>query len=51
MATPSSTTVLVTGGSGFIGSYVILALLSEGYTVRTTVRNVSRSASVIAALK
>ncbi|KFY31686.1 hypothetical protein V493_00885 [Pseudogymnoascus sp. VKM F-4281 (FW-2241)] len=50
MATPSSTTVLVTGGSGFIGSYVILALLSEGYTVRTTIRNLSRSASVLASL-
>lgn len=50
MATPSSTTVLVTGGSGFIGSYVILALLSEGYTVRTTIRNLSHSASVLASL-
>lgn len=48
--TPSSTTVLVTGGSGFIGSYVILALLSAGYTVRTTIRNLSRSASVLTSL-
>ncbi len=46
MSTPSSTTVLVTGGSGFIGSYVILALLSAGYTVRTTIRSLSREASV-----
>ncbi|OBT57613.1 hypothetical protein VE04_03650 [Pseudogymnoascus sp. 24MN13] len=51
MATPSSTTVLVTGGSGFIGSYVILGLLSEGYTVRTTIRNLSRSASVLTSLE
>ncbi|OBT86045.1 hypothetical protein VE02_05524 [Pseudogymnoascus sp. 03VT05] len=51
MATPSSTTVLVTGGSGFIGSYVILGLLSEGYTVRTTIRNLSRSANVLTSLK
>jgi nucleoside-diphosphate-sugar epimerase len=46
MSTPSSTTVLVTGGSGFIGSYVILALLSTGYNVRTTVRSLSCEASV-----
>ncbi|KAN0117036.1 putative NAD dependent epimerase/dehydratase [Hyaloscypha variabilis] len=46
MATPSSTTVLVTGGSGFIANYVILALLSGGYTVKTTIRNLSREAEV-----
>jgi nucleoside-diphosphate-sugar epimerase len=46
MSTPSSTTVLVTGGSGFIGSYVILDLLAAGYNVRTTIRNLSREASV-----
>jgi len=46
MATPSSTTVLVTGGSGFIANYVILALLSAGYTVKTTIRNLSREAEV-----
>ena len=51
MSTNSSTTVLVTGGSGFIGSYVILALLAAGYTVRTTVRNLSREASIRTALK
>lgn len=47
----SLVTVLVTGGSGFIGSYVILALLSEGYTVKTTVRSLTREASVRNALK
>ena len=51
MSTLASTTVLVTGGSGFIGSYVILALLSEGYAVRTTVRNISREASVRSSLE
>lgn len=46
MSTPSSTTVLVTGGSGWIANYVILALLSAGYTVKTTIRNLSREAEV-----
>ena len=31
--------VLVTGGSGFIGSHCIVQLLEAGYEVRTTVRN------------
>lgn len=30
--------VLVTGGSGFVGSYCILQLLNAGYRVRTTLR-------------
>ena len=34
--------VLVTGGSGFIGSWSILTLLNAGHTVRTTVRNLRR---------
>lgn len=34
--------VLVTGGSGFIGSWSILTLLKAGHTVRTTVRNLRR---------
>ena len=37
-------TVLVTGGSGFIASHAILQLLGAGYQVRTTVRNLSREA-------
>ncbi|UBM59563.1 aldehyde reductase [Marinilongibacter aquaticus] len=32
-------TVLVTGGTGFVGLRVILQLLEKGYAVRTTVRN------------
>jgi nucleoside-diphosphate-sugar epimerase len=43
-------TVLVTGGSGFIGSHCILALLSEGHEVRTTVRKASRESDVLAML-
>src|SRR3954468_733198 len=43
--------VLVTGGSGFVGSHVILQLLAAGHTVRTTVRNLSRESDVRAMLK
>ena len=42
--------VLVTGGSGFVGSHVILQLLAAGHEVRTTVRNLSREAEVRATL-
>ena len=44
-------TVLVTGGSGFIASHTILQLLAAGYQVRTTVRNLSREGDVRAMLK
>ncbi len=44
-------TVLVTGGSGFIGSYCIIQLLTAGHTVRTTVRNLKREPDVHAMLK
>lgn len=43
--------VLVTGGSGFIGSHCIVQLLNAGHEVRTTVRNLSREAEVRALLK
>jgi len=43
--------VLVTGGSGFIGMYCILQLLTAGYRVRTTVRSLGREADVRAGLK
>ncbi len=43
--------VLVTGGSGFIGTYCILQLLEAGYRVRTTVRSLKREAEVRAMLK
>ncbi len=42
----SGETVLVTGGSGFIGSSCILDLLQGGYRVRTTVRSPEREAAV-----
>ncbi|MBS1806165.1 MAG: aldehyde reductase [Acidobacteria bacterium] len=45
------TTVLVTGGSGFIASHTILQLAAAGYKVRTTVRNLSRENEVRAMLR
>ena len=44
-------TVLVTGGSGFIGVHTILQLLADGHAVRTTLRNPDRSKDVIAMLR
>jgi nucleoside-diphosphate-sugar epimerase len=39
-------TVLVSGGSGYIGSWCVIALLQQGYTVRTTVRDLRREGEV-----
>ncbi len=47
----SNELVLVTGGSGFIGSHCILQLLAAGYRVRTTVRSLKREGDVRAMLK
>jgi nucleoside-diphosphate-sugar epimerase len=43
--------ILVTGGTGFIGSHSILQLLAAGHQVRTTVRNLKREGDVRAMLK
>lgn len=43
-------TVLVTGGSGYIGGWCIVELLRRGYNVRTTVRSLAKEAAVRAAI-
>jgi nucleoside-diphosphate-sugar epimerase len=50
MSVPGGERVLVTGGSGFVGSHCILRLLDAGYCVRTTVRSAAREADVRALL-
>ena len=42
--------VLVTGGSGFVGVHTILQLLAAGHVVRTTVRHSDRREEVLAML-
>jgi len=39
-------TVLVTGGSGFLGGWCVVEALRRGYRVRTTVRSLSREEEV-----
>ncbi|HEY2535499.1 MAG TPA: aldehyde reductase [Solirubrobacteraceae bacterium] len=46
----SGGTVLVTGGTGFLGGWCAAELLRRGYTVRTTVRDLRRSDDVRASL-
>ena len=43
-------TVLVTGGSGYLGGWCLVELLRRGYRVRTTVRDLARETEVRAAL-
>ena len=56
MATPKVTPttprgrVVVTGGSGYIAGYCIARLLSDGWRVRTTVRNIIRAEEVRATI-
>ena len=44
-------TILVTGGSGFIGSHAILQALAAGFDVRTTVRDLQREGELRALLR
>lgn len=50
MSSQGNQTVLVTGGSGYIGGWCIARLLQDGYRVRTTVRDLSRESAVRSAL-
>ncbi len=50
MAESRGQTVLVTGGSGFLGGWCVIELLRRGCTVRTTVRSLSREPQVRAAV-
>jgi nucleoside-diphosphate-sugar epimerase len=43
-------TVLVTGGSGYLGSWCLVELLRRGYLVRTTVRDLAREPEARAAI-
>ena len=46
----SGETVLVTGGSGFIGSWCVIGLLQRGYVVRATIRDLAREPAARAAI-
>jgi len=41
-----TSTVLVSGGSGYIAGFLIRQLVAEGWTVRTTVRSLARESAV-----
>ena len=48
--TGETKTVLVSGGSGFLGGWCVVELLRRGYAVRTTVRDLARESELRAAV-
>jgi nucleoside-diphosphate-sugar epimerase len=44
-------TVLVTGGTGFVGTHIILQLLEKGFDVKTTLRSIDSKNKVIDTLR
>jgi nucleoside-diphosphate-sugar epimerase len=44
-------TVLVTGGTGFLGVHTILQLLQQGYEVKTTLRSLAKKDIILKALQ
>jgi nucleoside-diphosphate-sugar epimerase len=51
MAGEQKGTVLVTGGSGFLGGWCVAELLHRGHTVRTTLRDLTREAELRARVR
>jgi nucleoside-diphosphate-sugar epimerase len=47
---PTDTSVLVTGGTGYLGGHTVVRLLADGYRVRTTVRSLGREAELRASV-
>ncbi|MGF2203589.1 NAD-dependent epimerase/dehydratase family protein [Lactococcus lactis] len=46
MTNTNKKTILVTGGSGYIAMFIMIALLKKGYRVRATLRTMSRQEEV-----
>lgn len=44
-------TVLITGGTGFVGSYCVIQLLEQGYDVHTSIRNLKKEATLREVIK
>jgi len=51
MKIENSETVLVTGGTGYVGAQCILQLLQKGHNVKTTLRSMNKKDEIIEILK